>query len=170
MDSQALDLPDNIFDVSITNISIATFKDPALGLREIHRTLQPRGLAIVSHWKRFGVLDLIHQAQKAVRADAEPMGMPRPEYMKEGYLRERMVEAGLGGEMEVLVERTVVSGDALKGLRDFMLGGFTASARKGWREEEIARWEEEIDRAIGEEVERWGGVVMEAWFVVGKKT
>jgi ubiquinone/menaquinone biosynthesis C-methylase UbiE len=150
VDSQSLNFPDNNFDVSITNISVATFKDPVAGLREVHRTLKPGGVAVISHWKRFAVADIIHQIQKNIRPDAKLMFLPGPQYREDGYLRDRMTEVGLAGEQSI--EQTIVKGEALQGLREFMMGPFTNSARDGWTDEENGKWEGELDKAIEAEV------------------
>lgn len=170
MDSHELTFPDGTFTTSITNFSIFTFQDPLKCMQEVRRTLKPDGLAIVSTWKRFTVSNLIHTAQRAVRPDAQLMKVPRAEFMEEGYLWDLMVEAGFSSDkIQVWDISTTIQGHDSVGLRDFMLGGFTASARAGWTEEERARWEGAIDSAIEEEKIRNGGIKMEAWIVAARK-
>ncbi|KAK5011668.1 hypothetical protein LTR28_009403 [Elasticomyces elasticus] len=170
MDSHELTFPDNTFTVSITNVSISTFQDPLRCLREVHRTLRLNGLAVVSTWKRFAVSDLIHTAQQAVRPDAQLVKVPRAEFMEDGYLQNLMAEAGFpSGSIQVWDISTVIQGQDSVGLREFMLGGFTASARAGWTDEEHARWEGAIDSAIAEEQTKNSGIKMEAWVVTAKK-
>jgi ubiquinone/menaquinone biosynthesis C-methylase UbiE len=170
IDSHHLPFPDNTFTLSITNISVSNFKDPSKCLQEIHRTLQPGGLGVVSIWKRFTVKDLIHQAQRAIKGpDVQLMEMPRAEFTRDGYLRERMVEAGFSGNVCQTVDSTIIQGEALEGLRGFMTGDFTASVRVGWTEAELAKWGGAVDEAIAEEIGRNGGILMEAWFVTARK-
>jgi len=170
MDSHDLAFPTNSFSVSITNFSISTFNDPLRCLREIHRTLQPDGLAIVTTWKRFKIVELIHKAQRAVRTEARLMKVPRPEFMESGYLQDLMVEAGFASQrVQQSVVCTTVQGESIGGIRDFMLGDFTASAREGWTAEEQADWEGAVDDAIeGEKIEH-GGIKMDAWVITARK-
>jgi len=170
MDSHELTFPDNTFTTSITNFSIFTFQDPLKCMQEVRRTLKPDGLAIVSTWKRFTVSNLIHTAQRAVRPDAQLMKVPRAEFMEEGYLRDLIAEAGfLSDKIQVWDIGTTIQGQDSVGVREFMLGDSTASARAGWTEEEQARWEGAIDSAIEEEKIRNGGIKMEAWIVTARK-
>lgn len=72
MPGEALGFPDNSFSHSITNQGILFFRDGPQGAREIHRTLQPGGTAIVTSWRKLGYLGPVHAAQKAVRP-SEPL-------------------------------------------------------------------------------------------------
>lgn len=170
MDSLNLKFADGTFTTSICNISVANFTEPPKALREVHRTLQRDGLAIVTVWKRFTVADLIHTAQRAVRPDAELMKIPKAELMQEGYLRDMMVGAGFEQDrVEQRVVSTTVTGEDVEGLREFMLGGFTAPAREDWTREEQEKWPCVINQAIEEEMAMHGGIKMDAWVVYARK-
>ncbi len=96
MDSHSLSFLNNKFTHSITNFSIFAFRDPVKCLKEVYRTLIPdgKGVALVSTWKRFAVIEIIHRAQDKVRPDLPLMKVPQPEFMREGYLKHRMIKAG----------------------------------------------------------------------------
>ena len=168
MDSHELVLPDNTFTLTLCNISTSTFKDSLKCMHEILRTLRPGGVCINSQWKRFTVKDIIHNAQTSIRRDAKPFNMPRAEFLNDGVLRDLMLEAGFE-KADQYVETTVITDEAIEGLRGFMCGPFTASARSGWTEEEAAKWPAAIDAAIEEEKANYGGIKMEAWMVVARK-
>lgn len=170
MDSHKLEFHDGTFSTSICNISVSNFRDTSKCLQEIHRTLQPGGLAIISAWKRFAVADIIHEAQKAVVSDAQLMKIPKAEFMLDGYLRNMVIEAGFSEDMiKEQVVGIIVQGDDIDGLKEFMSGRFTAEARKEWTEEQQSKWPRAIDQAIEEEKNRHHGIKMEAWFVTARK-
>lgn len=172
VDSLQLDVvPDDHFTHSILNFSIFTFSDPSKAMREIYRTLQPGGLAALLTWKRFGAGEVVHAAQALVRPDLPPMAVPHPEFAKEGFLQQSAADAGFSSDKIQYTERqTVVSGPELEqGLRGFLLSDFTLPARRGWTEEEVARWPQAVDEVIQQEVKNFGGVRFEAWVVLAKK-
>lgn len=168
MDSHELGFADDTFTLTICNVSTSTFKDPFKCVQEMLRTLQPGGVCINSQWKRFTVKDIIHKAQISIRSDSKLFNMPRAEFLDDGVLRDLMLEAGFA-KADQYVETTIIRDDAIEGLREFMGGNFTASARSGWTEEEAAKWPAAIDVAIEEEKASYGGIKMEAWMVVARK-
>ena len=173
MDSHDLKLADNSITHSLTNFSIFTFKDPVQCLREIHRTLQPdgKGVALVSTWKRFAVIEVVHRAQRLVRPDLPLMKIPQPWFLREGYLKDMMVEAGFEAEKVRVVQRSVIiRGRDRDGLVEFMKGDFTKPARAGWTEEEAGRWSDAVDQAVEEEEKaNEYGMRFEAWVALAKK-
>ncbi|KAM0238345.1 hypothetical protein ACHAP5_008689 [Fusarium lateritium] len=173
IDSLSLEgIPDDHFTHSILNLSIFTLADPAKGVAEIHRTLKPGGLAIISCWKRFGVGQLIHAAQAIVRPDLPPLKMPHPEFFEEGVLEKTVAEGGFDSSRFKLLEKTVVvSGHELdEGLKLFMLGDLMRPARAGFTEdEEKKKWPEAVDEVLKKEVETYGGVKFESWVLLAQK-
>ncbi|KAB5585548.1 S-adenosyl-L-methionine-dependent methyltransferase [Coniochaeta sp. 2T2.1] len=170
MDSQNLTFPDAYFTHSIYNFSVFAMPDPLSSLREIHRTLQQGGVAAVLTWRRFGAGELMRAAQRLVRPDLPPIFIPHEEFMREGYLSRMMVEAGFEeGKVTTLSKRLAVTGEDLEGLRQFVSGDFSGSAKKEWTEEDVARWPEAIGRAMEAEVAAHGGLLFEAWVVLATK-
>jgi SAM-dependent methyltransferase len=164
-------IPDDHFTHSILNLSIFTLADPTKGITEIHRTLKPGGLAVISCWKRFGVGQLIHAAQAIVRPDLPPLKMPHPEFFEEGVLERTVAEGGFDSSNFKLLEKTVVvSGPELdEGLKLFMLGDLMRPARAGFTEEEEKRWPEAVEEVLKKEVEAYGGVKFESWVLLAQK-
>ncbi|KAF4963763.1 hypothetical protein FSARC_8246 [Fusarium sarcochroum] len=164
-------VPDEHFTHSILNFSVFTFSDPVKGLKEIHRTLKPGGLAALTCWKRFGAGNTIHAAQALVRPDLPPMKLPHPEFFQEGVLEKTAVDAGFdSSKFKIVQKNVVVSGSELdEGLKKFMLGDFMRPARAGWTDEEEGRWPEAIAKALEKEVEAYGGVKFESWILLAQK-
>ncbi|KAL9052900.1 MAG: hypothetical protein Q9162_005126 [Coniocarpon cinnabarinum] len=168
MDSHELKFPDETFTVAISNISVTTYTDPYKCLHEMLRTLKPRGVAIVTAWKRFGASELIHAAQKKVRATAEPMKVPKAEYMREGYLQDVISKTGFKAVHTDSVS-ILCQGEEIEGIRDFILGDFTRSVRQDWTEEEKSRWPRVVQEVVQDEVASYGGIRFDAWVVTGTK-
>lgn len=167
-DSHALGFADETFTTSVSNINVSTYADPLACLKEMYRTLKPGGVAVVSMWKRFAAADLIHEAQRAVSAEDEPMKVPRAEFMREGYLEGFVRQAGFE-EVRTEVVSALSEGEEVAGLREFMLGDFTKPVRAKWTEREQAEWPAAVERAVRNEVAKNGGIRFEAWVVTGRK-
>ncbi|KAM0347755.1 hypothetical protein ACHAPU_004770 [Fusarium lateritium] len=164
-------IPDRHFTHSILNFSIFALADPVKGITEIHRTLQPGGLAVMSCWKRFGVGQLIHAAQAHVRPDLPPLKMPHPEFLDDGVLEKTVAEAGFHSSKFKLLEKSiVVSGPELDdGLKKFMLGDLMRPARAVFTEEEEKKWPEAVVEVLKKEVEAYGGVKFQGWVLLAQK-
>lgn len=94
LDSQDLSsVPDNYFTHSIDNFSSFAFVRPADAARETYRTLRPGGLAVVTCWRRFAPMFIVHAAQKKIRPDLPLMPTPSSEFYDEGVLQ-KVVEEG----------------------------------------------------------------------------
>lgn len=170
MDSLKLEVPDSHLSHSILNFSIFNMADPLRCLQETRRTLKEGGVAALLTWRRFGASEVIRAAQKMVRPDLPPIFVPREEFTREGVLADLAVDAGFGKEkMTVLSKALAVTGDNLDNFREFFPGLISEPARKGWTEEEKARWPEVIEKAIQGEIEEHGGVLFEAWVVLARK-
>jgi len=170
MNSQKLDLPDDSFTHSITNMSVFNFSDPLRGIKEIHRTLQPRGQAVITTWKRFGIGEVIHEVQRRIRPDLPLMKYSGEEMHSADAVMDLMLTAGFGKKpIKVLQKSQIVAGEDLEGLSDFARGPFTEPARKDWTDEEQAKWKSVLDQVLDEEKEKHGGVKFEMWAVFATK-
>lgn len=169
-DSVNLDLPENHFTHSITNFSIFLFSDPVLAFKHVRQSLQADGLAANLTWKRFAFGEAIHKAQKKVRPDLPLMPLPGTQFLQEGIAAKTMEEAGFEkGKMTVLEKQYVATGEALSGLRAFMVKDFGMVATKGWTEEDREKWEGAVDEVLKGEIDEFGGMKFEAWVILAKK-
>lgn len=173
LDSQDLSsaVPDNYFTHSINNFSIFTFVRPRDAVRETYRTLRPGGLAVVTCWRRFAPVFIVHAAQKKIRPDLPLMPTPSPEFYEEGVLQKVVEESGFAAANIKLDETVLVVDDDenVAGLTSLMSGPMMAKAREGYTEEEEARWAETVRRSVKEEIERFGGIRFEAYIVLATK-
>ncbi|OOQ89067.1 hypothetical protein PEBR_10488 [Penicillium brasilianum] len=170
-DSQDLSsIDDAKFTHSIVNFSVFLFPNALQALREIHRTLQADGVAVLLTWKRFGFGSTIHVAQSLVRPDLPPIPIPGSQFMNPGVLAELVIKAGFSeAKMQVYQDNTVRKDEDLEGMREFMLADFSRIVMKDWTEEERARWPAAVDKAIRREVEQYGGILFESWTVIAHK-
>ncbi|KAF3021963.1 hypothetical protein E8E14_010056 [Neopestalotiopsis sp. 37M] len=174
LDSQDLSsaaVPDDLFTHSINNFSIFTFFRPADAVRETYRTLQPGGLAVVTCWRRFAPMHIVHVAQKRIRPDGVLMPTPNPQFFEEGVLQKVVEEGGFVKDQIRLTEKTLVVADDenIAGLTALMTGPLMAKAREGYTEEEEARWAESVKQSVKEEVDQFGGIKFEAYILLATK-
>jgi ubiquinone/menaquinone biosynthesis C-methylase UbiE len=175
LDSQDLkSVPDNYFTHSIDNFSIFTFVRPSDAIRETYRTLRPDGLAIVTCWRRFAPMFIVHAAQKKIRPDLPDsalMPTPSPEFYEEGVLQKVVEESGFAKANITVVDKVLVvtEEDNIAGLTMLMSGPFMAKAREGFTEEEQAKWGEAVSQSVKEEVAENGGIRFEAYVLLATK-
>ena len=70
---------------------------------------------------------------------------------------------------KVVNEGLGLKGEDLDGVVAFMKGPMMKGARDGFSEEEEARWPAAVDEVVDKGRAEGGGIVMEAWGVVGTK-
>ncbi|MBN2024422.1 MAG: class I SAM-dependent methyltransferase [Pirellulales bacterium] len=90
--AEAMPLPDNSVDFLVSRGSIFFWKDPAKGLKEVHRVLRPGGKAYIgggagSGYPRWAVEELIRLRKENLEGDEAERGkrfvaLRRPEQMK----------------------------------------------------------------------------------------
>ncbi|KAI2616937.1 S-adenosyl-L-methionine-dependent methyltransferase [Hypomontagnella submonticulosa] len=172
LDSQDLSsVADNYFTHSIDNFSIFTFVRPVDAIRETYRTLRPGGLAIITCWRRFAPVHIVHAAQKKIRPDLPLMPAPSPEFFEEGVLQKKVEEGGFVKDNIIVFDKVLVVTDDqnITGLTMLMSGPMMAKAREGYMKEEEARWAESVSQSVKEEKEQFGGVRFEAYILLATK-
>ncbi|KAI0594484.1 S-adenosyl-L-methionine-dependent methyltransferase [Biscogniauxia sp. FL1348] len=172
LDSQDLaSVPDNYFTHSIDNFSIFTFIRPVDAIRETYRTLRLGGLAVVTCWRRFAPMFIVHGAQKKIRPDLPLMPTPSPEFYEEGVLQKVVEEGGFAKDRITMVDKVLVVTDAenIAGLTMLMSGPMMSKAREGYTPEEEARWVESVNQSVKEEIEQFGGIRFEAYVLLATK-
>ena len=172
VDSQDLSsVPDNYFTHSIDNFSIFTFVRPTDAVRETYRTLRPGGLAVVTCWRRFAPMFIVHAAQKKILPDLPLMPTPSPEFYEEGVLQKVVEESGFAKNNITMVDKVLVVDDDenIAGLIMLMSGPMMSKAREGYTEEEEARWVGSVSQSVKEEVEQFGGIRFEAYILLATK-
>jgi len=142
------------FTHSVTNFAIMVEDVPAIRIAsEIHRSLKPGGVAIVSTWQRAGT-DLIEAVCRRIRPGLEPLQVIPSAWKTKEKLQQTLVAGGFEANRIEVHERKEVSDfeDQEKRLAYFC-HPFWGMWRRGWTEEENAKWEkvmaEELVKAFG---------------------
>jgi ubiquinone/menaquinone biosynthesis C-methylase UbiE len=170
-----LSFADNYFTHSITNIGIFFATSSGLdGAREVYRTLQPNGIAVVNCWKDITWLAPFMRAHMTTRPNM-PLAPPPVSWADGQQLQKIMVEAGFKEDMRVETSEAWAKTSDLRGWAEktwALLGGM-----KGWQESDEERWDEAVDVFVegllaAEGTKKVGGEVwMRAsqWVVVARK-
>ncbi|KAK3299372.1 uncharacterized protein B0H64DRAFT_371731 [Chaetomium fimeti] len=165
LDSQDLKgVRDNYFTHSIDNFSIFTFVRPVDAIRETYRTLRPGGLAVVTCWRRFAPMHIVHATQRKIRPDL-PGGLmptPSPQFYEEGGFHRRKIDV-------FDQELVVADEEQIAGLTELTSGPMMARAREGYTPEEEARWAETVRESVREEIAQYGGIRFEAYVLLATK-
>ncbi|KAI3397449.1 hypothetical protein diail_10780 [Diaporthe ilicicola] len=120
---------------SINNFSIFTFVRPADAVRETYRTLCPGGLAVVSCWRRFASMFIVHAAQKKIRPDQPLMPIPGPEFCEEGVLQKVVEEGGFAKDDIAIIDKVLIVGgdENIAGLAMLMSGPMMIQGARGFQ-------------------------------------
>ncbi|OAP57573.1 hypothetical protein AYL99_08311 [Fonsecaea erecta] len=170
-DSQALEFGDATFDLSIVNFSIANFNDAELAMKELYRTLKPRGTAIVANWETFGFATVLNAAMKKVRPSTGPLPAAGQEFMQEDVLVTTLMSAGFERGKIDIYQTEIVVGDAerLAGMSDFMTGPYLGPVASTLSADEKKEWPAAVAKSIEEAKAADGGVVCKAWVLTASK-
>ncbi|KAM0421380.1 hypothetical protein ACHAPT_010915 [Fusarium lateritium] len=150
MPGEKLELADEMFTHSITNLGILFFTDGLAGAKEIHRTLKPGGVAVATSWSALGYLEkVIRPAQSAIRPDDPPFKLPIPETWFDSTFVEKCLRDGGFGKVTIS-ERTVHYGAlSVDDLLNLLLNSFKM-LWKDWPEEDQSRFREVAREKIEE--------------------
>ena len=176
--SEALDFPDSTFNYSITNIGIFFTSGAGLdGAKEIHRTLQPGGTAVVNCWAHVTWLVPVRAVHEHIRP-GKPFPTPVVAWHDGKHIQKVMQDAGFKEE-DMRVERSDAWAVVDRGgLREWAekswayLGGIA-----GWFEGDEENWDQAVDKLVELLLMQPGTVVegdevrMKAsqWVVVARK-
>lgn len=144
MPGEKLDFSDDTFSHSITNLGILFFADGDAGAREIHRTLKPGGVAVVTSWAGLSYLDeVIRPAQKSVRPDAPTYKLPIPDtWFSVLHAQETFKKAGFKS-VETLEIEPHYGAATMDGL-SHLLGTKFSGALEGFSDDEKTKFREEV--------------------------
>ncbi|KAF2027423.1 S-adenosyl-L-methionine-dependent methyltransferase [Setomelanomma holmii] len=144
--SETLSFPDNTFTHSITNIGIFFTSSAGLdGAKEVFRTLQPGGTAIVNCWENITWLPPFAKTVLSTRG----VGMPRPpvDWSDGKQLQKIMIDAGFKeGSLRVEKSEAWAKTKDLRGWCEktwAFLGGLG-----GWHECDEEKWDEAVGSLV----------------------
>lgn len=176
--SEALSFADNTFTHSITNIAIFFTSNAGLdGTKEIYRTLQSGGIAVVNCWAHVTWLVPIKTVHEHIRP-GKPFPTPVTPWYDGQYIQKVMQEAGFKEE-DMKIEKNdawaVMKRDELRSWAEktwAYLGGIA-----GWFEGDEATWDQAVDKLVElllmqqDTVVEGGEVRMKAsqWVVIANK-
>lgn len=180
MDARKLEFANGMFTHSILNISIQNIDDPRVGnnddtivvLKEMLRTLKPRGQAIITTWKRFAAGEMVRTAQRRIKPDGPVMPYPHTELGDGEAVKELMKKAGFNETRIRILEKSVEINDMIDiaGLREFMNSEMvTGQAHIEWSNDEKEKWEDTVNTIVEEEVAEYGGIRFVSYGVIGRK-
>ncbi|ORX92512.1 S-adenosyl-L-methionine-dependent methyltransferase [Basidiobolus meristosporus CBS 931.73] len=142
MDAQKLDFEEDTFTHSFTNFGIFLFPDPLKGAQEIHRTLKKGGTAVVSTWKYYGYLPILHGIQKAICPSEQLFEVPvSKEWQKPETLRELLQKVGFQ-DVEVHEKQARSKAKDIHALASTLKDGFYKTLTKSWTAGQAERWDE----------------------------
>lgn len=180
MPGETLDLPDETFTHSITNLGIFFFTDAAKGAQEVFRTLKPGGVAALSCMAGLPHLELVQRAQAAVRPDEAPYNIPiDPRWTDASHIESVLRTAGFEN-VEVGEAISHIGAPTADGVATKLLGIF-GQAIESWSAEEKGAFATELRRIVPGAVESFKtgegvageveevGIRMRAYVAIAKK-
>ncbi|KAL6231082.1 S-adenosyl-L-methionine-dependent methyltransferase [Aspergillus navahoensis] len=179
MDSQNLSFAGNSFTHVYMNFGIFFLPDPVRGVEEIYRTLKPGGHVYISTWKDFGYLDILREAQRAIRPDSVNTGeegvffsqLYSEEWFTESKLRNTLIAGGFDEyRIEILRTSTRLCGMDVEGLIETILVPYSKRMDDaGWTVGERERLRAVIRGLSTEEQKNSASVEMDAFVGVAVK-
>ncbi|KAJ8112767.1 hypothetical protein OPT61_g4940 [Boeremia exigua] len=176
--SETLNFPDSTFTHSLTNIAIFFTSSAGLdGAKEIYRTLQPGGIAVVNCWAHVTWFVPVRTVHETIRP-GKPFPTPVVAWHDGQQIQKVMQEAGFKEE-DIRAETSDAWAVVKKeGLREWAekswayLGGIA-----GWFEDDEKTWDQAVDKLVELLLVQPGTVVegeevrMKAsqWVLVAKK-
>ncbi|QDS74535.1 hypothetical protein FKW77_007597 [Venturia effusa] len=158
---------DNKFTHSITNFGIFAFPDAVAGVKHIHRTLKPGGVAAISTWKHPGNIFFVNQVLQEL---APGLGewFPVKEWLKEARLRNTLEEGGFRKEqIDILERETKWNIDDFEATVELFNGAFFDQAKVGLTEAQKDSWEDAVRKVL--KARNGKGIDMAAWLAVATK-
>ncbi|KAF1933153.1 S-adenosyl-L-methionine-dependent methyltransferase [Didymella exigua CBS 183.55] len=147
--SESLDFADNTFTHSVTNIAIFFTSSSGLdGAREIYRTLQPGGIAVVNCWAHVTWLLPVRAVHEHIRP-GKPFPTPVVAWHDGKHIQKVMRDAGFRKE-DMRIEKSdawaVMKRSLLREWAEkswAYLGGIA-----GWLEGDQETWDEAVDKLV----------------------
>ncbi|KAG5802774.1 hypothetical protein H9Q74_014124 [Fusarium xylarioides] len=135
MSGEELSFPDDCFTHSITNLGLMYFTDAGKGAREIARTLQPDGVAVITGWTVMGHIKIIQEVQAQIRPDETPFKPPVADIWL-GPEHTKAVLSSAGLDVTSTAIDVHLGGETADGVADLLFHGFGSKVFPSWSVEE----------------------------------
>ncbi|RSL41413.1 hypothetical protein CEP54_015831 [Fusarium duplospermum] len=173
---EQLDFPDNTFSHSFTNMGLMFFTDPLKGAKEIWRTLQPGGVALVTIWTAPRNIDVIRDVQMQIKPDDPPFQIPvSPEWLKTEHTAGLLNQAGFQDIQASEVE-VHFGGETAEAVADILVEGVGAMVFAAWTDDEKKKARELLVDAVNKvgvtftrEDGQGIGIPLRAGIIIGRK-
>ncbi len=131
MNAQDLTFADGMFNQIFMNFGIFFLPDAEKGAAQIHRTLKPGGVAVVTSWAKLGFLLNFHEAQKRIRPDMPLFTVPWSDDWQSEWKLRHVLEAGgfKAQNIEIATKVTTALGRALEESADIFVHVFSRGYR-----------------------------------------
>ena len=176
MDGQRLRFENMIFDFSITNFGIFFFPDAVEGIRQIYRTLKVGGIAVVTCWKRIGILPIFYEMQKSVKPASPVHSMPVFEKWMEKETIEETLRLGGFANVNIEEKEALIRGEDSVGLVAGLVDNMKCMVGDQWSEDEKAKMMEATEEVLDRQGDGFcvnldgeKAVRMVAWIALGRK-
>ena len=150
MSAEDLTFPDKTFSHSFTNFGIFLFPHPAKASREIYRTLNRGGTALVTSWLELEWLSILQEVQKAVKPEESVWQGPFAGWMEKSRLRNVLLEGGFElDKVKVDTIKMLLGGQDRDEYLATMKPTWSNMITKDWNERDKRDFLTRIDAAFG---------------------
>ncbi|KAM0217119.1 hypothetical protein ACHAQD_007609 [Fusarium lateritium] len=136
MPGEELSFPNDTFTHSITNLGLMYFTDASEGAREIARTLQPDGVAVITGWSIMGHIKIIQEVQSQIRPNDTPFKAPISDiWLDPEHTKAVLLGAGLDVHTSIAID-VYLGEETADRVADLLTNGFGSKVFDSWSEEE----------------------------------
>ncbi|KAM0438150.1 hypothetical protein ACHAQK_006884 [Fusarium lateritium] len=136
MPGEELSFPNDTFTHSITNLGLMYFTDASKGAREIARTLQPDGVAVITGWSIMGHIKIIQEVQSQIRPNDTPFKAPISDiWLDPEHTKAVLLGAGLDVHTSIAID-VCLGEETADRVADLLTNGFGSKVFDSWSEEE----------------------------------
>jgi len=161
-------IEDAHFDAAVMNFGIFAIPDAVVAAKEMYRTLQKGGVAVVTTWKKSVPVDLIEETVGQIRPQDKAKVFPiSKDWMTAEKVKDTMVQGGFA-DVRVTEKGTMWMNDSADELVDVLTGPFWQRIWADWSEEDKSKLKPGMMKALKD----MGGpksMEMLAWVCVGVK-
>ncbi|KAF0638238.1 hypothetical protein FPSE5266_01862 [Fusarium pseudograminearum] len=149
MDARDLDFSNNHFSHSFNNFAFHSMDVARHGLKEVHRTLKPGGIAMVSTWNEMPHTDALKHANRRTRGDDAPLPVLLQDMsFEEEHMRKELQGAGFDPDKTKIYHK-----DAFVTIPDLrrwaqLAWSYLGALPSGWLREDEEKWEEALSDIV----------------------